>query len=83
MKLLSFAMLALSLSAGAAIAADAPSKAAIDTCLKHADAYNGAAPGTAKYHGNATANVAWFGGGAGGNFRLQVDSGGGGVEKFA
>ncbi|MDW6024256.1 hypothetical protein SAZ10_21125 [Mesorhizobium sp. BAC0120] len=80
MKHLSIAMLALSLSAGAALAADAPSKAQIDACLRHADAYNSAAPGTAKFNGAATANVAWMGPGAGDNFRLQIDSGGGGTD---
>jgi hypothetical protein len=37
MKPLSFAMLTLLLSAGTALAADAP-KAAVEVCLKHADA---------------------------------------------
>lgn len=80
MKHLSFAMFALFLSAGAASAQDGPPQAAIDACLRHADAYNGQPAGTAKFNGAATANVAFFGPGAGDNFRLEVDSGGGGVD---
>ena len=76
MKPLSFAMLALLLSAGAASAQDAP-KAAIDACLKHANAYNDAAPGTAKYNGGAEANVAMGSSGAGDDWRLRVDVTGG------
>lgn len=77
MKYLSHAMFALFLSAGAAGAADVP-KAAVDTCLKHAEAYTGAAAGTAKFTGNAEANIPWFGG-SGANFRLVVDAGGTGL----
>jgi hypothetical protein len=80
MKHLKFAMLALLVSAGAAGAQGAPPQAAIDTCLKHADAYNGAPAGTAKFNGSAVADVPFFGSGAGGNFRLTIDSGGGGVD---
>ena len=76
MKHLSFAMLALFLSAGAASAQDIP-QAAIDACLKHADAYNGVAAGTAKFNGAAEANVACFGPGAGDCWRAQVDVEGG------
>jgi hypothetical protein len=74
-KYVSFTMFALLLSAGASGAADVP-QAAIDACLKHANAYNDAAAGTAKFNGNAEADVAW-GSGAGNNFRLQVDVAGG------
>ena len=74
MKYLSLAIFALSLSAGTAGAADVP-KAAVDSCLKHADAYTDAAPGTAKFTGNVEADVAWFGA-PGSNFRLVVDAGG-------
>lgn len=77
MKYLSLTMLALFFSASAASAADVP-KAAVDTCLKHADAYAGAAAGSAKFTGNVEADVAWFGG-PGGNFRLAVDAGGMGL----
>jgi hypothetical protein len=76
MKYLSFAMFALLLSAGATAAADVP-KAAVDACLKHADAYNGVAAGTAKFNGSAEGDVAWFGNGPGGNLRLLVDVQGG------
>jgi hypothetical protein len=76
MKHLSFTMFALFLSAGAASAQDVP-QAAVDACLKHADAYNGVGPGTAKFNGAAEADVAWFGPGAGNNLRLQVDVEGG------
>jgi hypothetical protein len=79
-KHLSFAVCALLLSAGAAGAQSAPPKAAIDACLKHANAYNGTPAGTAKFNGSATADVPFFGNGAGGNFRLSIDSGGGGVD---
>lgn len=75
MKYLSFTMLALLLSAGASGAADAP-KAAIDACLKHADAYSGSPAGTATFNGGGEADVPWFGGGAGGNWRLRVVAGG-------
>ncbi|MFI0843052.1 hypothetical protein [Mesorhizobium sp. IMUNJ 23232] len=74
MKHLAIAGIALLLSAGASAAADIP-QVAVDTCLKHADAYTGAAAGTAKSTGNVEADVSWFGG-PGGNFRLAVDAGG-------
>jgi hypothetical protein len=77
MKHLSFAMFALFLSAGAASAQNAPPQAAVDACLKHADAYSGVAAGTATFQGNAEANVPWFGGGAGDGWRLRVDVPGG------
>lgn len=72
MKYLSLSVLALFLSAGAAGAAVEVPKAAIDACLKHADTANGAPAGTAKYSGNATADVAWFGGG-GDHFKLIIN----------
>jgi hypothetical protein len=77
MKYLSLAMFALFLSAGAASAQDGPPQAAIGACLKHADAYNGVAAGTSKFNGEAEADVAWFGTGAGKNFRLRTDTEGG------
>ena len=76
MKPLSFAMFALFLSAGAASAQDVP-QAAVDACLRHADAYNKFAPGTAKYNGGAQANVSMGSSGAGDDWRLQVDAPGG------
>ena len=72
MKLLSFAMLALAFSAGAASAQDAP-KAAVDTCLKHADAYNGVPAGTAKFNGGAEKNVSIGSAGPGDDWRLRID----------
>ncbi len=72
MKYLSLSILALSLSAGAANAASEVPKAAVDACLKHADTANGAPPGTATYSGNATADVAWFGG-PGDHFKLIMN----------
>ncbi|HEY6632795.1 MAG TPA: hypothetical protein VIZ90_15190 [Rhizobiaceae bacterium] len=72
MKLLSFAMLALAFSAGAANAQDAP-QAAVDACLKHANAYNDAAPGTAKYNGGAEKNVSIGSAGPGNDWRLRID----------
>jgi len=77
MKYLSFAMFALFLSAGATNAADATPQAAIDACLKHANAYEGVAAGTAQFNGSAEANVPWFGGGAGDGWRLHIDVPGG------
>ena len=74
MKPLSFAMLILFVSAGAAGAADAP-KAAVDVCLKHADAYTNAAPGTAKFTGNVKDSVLWLDG-QGNNLQLVIDAGG-------
>lgn len=74
MKPLSFATLTLCLLAGAASAADAP-KAAVDTCLKHADAYTNAAAGTAKFTGNVKDSVPWLDG-QGNNLQLVVDAGG-------
>ena len=76
MKHLSLTMFAFFLSAGAAISADAP-KAAVDACLKHANAYSGVAAGTATFNGSAKADAPWLGGGAGGNFRLQINVAGG------
>ena len=76
MKPLSFAMLALLLSAGAASAQDVP-QVAVDACLRHANAYNNAAPGTAKYNGGAQANVSMGSSGAGDDWRMQVDVTGG------
>lgn len=76
MKHLSFALSALLLSTGVAGAADVPA-AAIDACLKHANAYNNVAPGTAKFNGNAEADVAMRGPGAGDFWRLLVDVEGG------
>src|SRR5919108_3512401 len=76
MKHLSFALFALLLSAGASGAADAP-EAAVNACLKHANAYNDAAPGTAKFNGSAEENVALMGPGAGDYWRLLVDVEGG------
>ena len=72
MKYLSHAMFALFLSAGAASAQEVP-QVAVDTCLKHAEAYTSAAPGTAKFNGNVQANIPWFGG-PGDNFRLVETS---------
>lgn len=74
MKHLALAGIALLVSAGASAAADMP-QVAVDTCLKHADAYTGAAAGTAKSTGKVEGDVPWFGD-AGGNFRLTVDAGG-------
>ena len=76
MKHLSFALSALLLSAGAAAAGDAP-EAAVNACLKHANAYNDVAPGTAKFNGSAEENVALMGPGAGDYWRLLVDVEGG------
>ena len=76
MKYLSLAMFALFLSAGATAAADVP-QAAIDTCLKHADAYNGVPAGTSKFNGEAEADVAWFGTAPGKNLRLRIGTEGG------
>jgi hypothetical protein len=77
MKHLSFAMFAFLLSAGAASSAGTPPQAAVNACLKHADAYSGVAAGTATFQGDAEENVAWFGSGAGDNWRLRVDVAGG------
>jgi hypothetical protein len=77
MKYLSFAMFALFLSTGAASAQGSPPQAAVDACLKHANAYSGVAAGTATFQGDAEANVAWFGGGAGDNWKLRIDVPGG------
>jgi hypothetical protein len=77
MKYLSLTMFALFLSAGAASAQDGPPQAAIDACLKHANAYSGVAAGTATFQGGAEADVPWFGTGAGDNWRLRVDVPGG------
>jgi len=73
MRRLTFAMLALILSAGAASAQDGPPQAAVDTCLKHADAYNNAAAGTAKYNGGAEKNVSLLDAGPGDAWRLRID----------
>ena len=77
MKNLSFAMSALLLSGGAAVAATDVPKAAVDACLRHANAYTSAAPGTAQFNGDAEAGVPWFGEGSGDNWRLRVDVPGG------
>lgn len=74
MRYLPFVTLVLSISAGAAGAADAP-QAAVDTCLKHADAYTNAAAGTAKFTGNVTDNIPWLDG-QGNNLQLVIDAGG-------
>jgi hypothetical protein len=73
MKYLSLAMFALFLSAGAAGAQNGPPQAAIDACVKHANAYNGVASG-AQFSGDAQADVAWFSGAAGDNWRLRIDA---------
>lgn len=73
MRYLPFLTLVLSISAGTAGAADAP-KVAVDTCLKHADAYTGAAAGSAKFNGNVTDNIPWLDG-QGNNLRLVIDAG--------
>jgi hypothetical protein len=73
MKYLSFTASVFLLAAGVAGAQDAPPQAAIDVCLKHADAYSGVAAGTATFQGSAEATVPWFGGGAGDAWRLRVD----------
>ena len=67
-------MLTLFLSAGVAFAADAP-KAAVDVCLKHADAYTNAAAGTAKFTGDVKDSVRWLDG-QGNNLQLVIDAGG-------
>src|SRR5262245_18199944 len=75
-KHLSFAKMALVLSAGAASAQDVP-RPAIEACLAHANAYANVAPGTAMFTGNSEADVARHGPGAGSYLRLQVDVPGG------
>jgi hypothetical protein len=73
----SILVLALLLSAGCqtggAGASDKVPQAAIDACLHNADAYQNAAPGTAKFSGNARADVAADNpAAAGSNWRLEV-----------
>jgi hypothetical protein len=63
MKPASFTLFGLALVAGcqtggAAGTAGGPPQAAIDACLQNADAYQGVAPGTATYDGQARADVA-------------------------
>ena len=70
------------MSAGATSAQNAPPQAAVDACLKHANAYNGAAAGTATFQGDAKADAPWFGGGAGDNWKLRIDGGTGGVAVW-
>ena len=78
MKQLSFAMLALLLPAGcqtggAGGSSGSVPQAAIDACLHNADAYQNAAPGTAKFSGVATADVAvGTAAAAGNNWALKV-----------
>jgi hypothetical protein len=76
MKRLSFALLALLLPAGCQSSGggsgDVP-QAAVKACLRNADAYQNAAPGTATFNGNARADVADDNlEAAGDNWALQV-----------
>jgi hypothetical protein len=73
MKHVMFAIPILLLSSAAAIG-QAPPQAALDSCLKHAAAYNGVAVTAVSFGGSAEADVPWFGGGAGDNWRLRIDS---------
>jgi hypothetical protein len=78
MKRLSFVMLALLLpagcqSSGAGGSSGGVPQAAIDACLRDADAYQNAAAGTATYSGVAEADVAADTVGAAGKYwRLRV-----------
>ena len=78
-KRLSFAMLVLLVLAGCQTggsAANVP-KAAVDACLHNADAYQNAAPGTAKLQGSPRADVADDNpAAAGNNWALQIAVGG-------
>ena len=73
MKNLIFATSALFLSAGAAVAQPDVPRMAVDTCLRHADAYASVPPGTAQFNGYAESGFPWFGGGSGDNWKLRVD----------
>ena len=75
-RYLALGILAVSLPAGIATAADVP-QAAIDACLRHADAYNNVPPGTAKFNGNVEADKSVFGNPSGSDWRLQIDTTGG------
>ena len=77
MKRFSFALLVLLLPAGCQSSAGGASgdvpQAAIKACLRNADAYQNAAPGTATFNGNARADVADDNpAAAGDNWALQV-----------
>lgn len=75
MNRLPFTVLALLLPAGCQTGGSAGSvpQAAIDACLHNADAYQNAAPGTAKFSGVATADVAVGNAAAAGdNWALKV-----------
>jgi hypothetical protein len=76
MQRLSFAMLALLVPAGCQSSggrSDDVPQAAVKACLRNADAYQNAAPGTATFNGNARANVADDDpAAAGDNWALQV-----------
>jgi hypothetical protein len=77
MKRLSFAMLVLLLPAGCQSSGGGSSgevpQAAVKACLRNADAYQNAAPGTATFNGNARGDVADDNPeAAGDNWALQV-----------